>query len=140
MQVFIAQLLLAGEGDTIFALQSLVGAVGMTAFTYFLPLLFFNLLLGDRISWNRRCWHGINFIAGVRALWLFPLRVFYDQANLLVFLTILRSLMQIVIMIGGLYYSMSDLLTSAGGVFNGVCLLKYSYSPENPDDPCHEDT
>lgn len=76
IQVFIAQLLLAGEGDTIFALQSLVGAVGMTAFTYFLPLLFFNLLLGDRISWSRRCWHGVNFIAGVRLLWLFPLQVF----------------------------------------------------------------
>ena len=33
-----AQLLLSGEGDTIFALQSLIGAVGMTAFTYFLTL------------------------------------------------------------------------------------------------------
>jgi len=43
-QVLVAQMLLSGEGDTLFALQSLIGAVGMTAFTYFMPYLLLLLL------------------------------------------------------------------------------------------------
>mmetsp|Transcript_1587 Transcript_1587/g.5516 ORF Transcript_1587/g.5516 Transcript_1587/m.5516 type:complete len:729 (+) Transcript_1587:142-2328(+) len=45
-QVFIAEMLLAGEGDTLFALQSLCGSVGMVAFTFFLPFIFHMALHG----------------------------------------------------------------------------------------------
>ena len=57
--MLVAQLLLSGEGDTIFALQSLIGAVGMTAFTYFLPYVFLLAMatdLGQPITPGRRAW------------------------------------------------------------------------------------
>ena len=44
IQVFIAEMLLSGEGDTLFALQSLCGSVGMVAFTFFLPYIFYMAL------------------------------------------------------------------------------------------------
>lgn len=39
-QVLLAEMLLSGEGDTLFALQSLVGSVGMLALTFLLPFGF----------------------------------------------------------------------------------------------------
>ena len=45
-QVLLCQVLLSGTGDTLLAMQSLAGAVGMSAFTYTLPFLFHWELFG----------------------------------------------------------------------------------------------
>ena len=41
-QVFIAQMLLSGEGDTLLAIQSLIGAVGMTMMKFHRPSAYFS--------------------------------------------------------------------------------------------------
>ena len=106
-QVFVAQLLLAGEGDTIFALQSLIGAVGMTAFTYFLPYVLFLAMAQEPVPAGRRAWCYFNICLGVVA------------------------------MTAGLWFSLDDLIASSAGLFAGECRLNYTYSPMSPDDPCY---
>ena len=107
-QTFVAQLLLAGEGDTLIALQSLIGAVGMTAFTYFLP---YGLLLmmspDDAITPARRAWCVGNIAIGM------------------------------VVTVAGVYFSLDELVGSSAGLFAGDCKLEYAYSPSSPDDPCY---
>jgi hypothetical protein len=49
-QVLLAESLLSGEGDVILGLQSLSGAVGMTAFTYFLPFLCHGAFTWDELQ------------------------------------------------------------------------------------------
>ena len=108
-QVLVAQLLLAGEGDTIFALQSLIGAVGMTAFTYFLPYIFLLAMAADLeppLSRSRRAWCCANIVIGLG------------------------------VMIAGAWSSLEDLISSSAGLFAGECRLEYAYSPTSPDDPC----
>ena len=109
LQVLVAQLLLSGEGDTIFALQSLIGAVGMTAFTYFLPYIFLLAMaadLGPPLSPRRRAWCYCNIGLGL------------------------------FVMIAGARSSLEDLISSSAGLFAGECRLEYAYSPTSPDDPC----
>mmetsp|Transcript_27573 Transcript_27573/g.83952 ORF Transcript_27573/g.83952 Transcript_27573/m.83952 type:complete len:343 (+) Transcript_27573:851-1879(+) len=107
-QVLVAQTLLSGEGDTLIALQSLIGAVGMTAFTYFMPYVLLMLLTPTPLSRVRLCWFSFNIAMGV------------------------------VVMLGGLASSMDDLISSSAGVFAGECTLSYAYAPTSPDDPCFE--
>jgi len=105
-QVLLAQMLLAGEGDTLMSLQSLIGAVGMTAFTYFLPYVLLLLLSPARVSRPRAVWAVINIIVGV------------------------------LVMLGGLLSSIQELVDSSAGLFEGDCHLPYAYAPLDPDDPC----
>jgi len=107
-QVFVGQMLLAGEGDTLIALQSLIGAVGMTAFTYFLPYILLLLMLPERVDARRRAWCVANIALGT------------------------------VVMFAGIYFSLDELISSSAGFFAGDCRLAYAYAPTSPDDPCFE--
>jgi len=106
-QIFCAQMLLSGEGDTLLALQSLTASVGMVAFTYFLPYVLHMVLSPTPLSRRRQAWAMLNTTLGV------------------------------VLMFTGLGSSLSELIGSRGGLFDGQCLLEYKYSPAAPDDPCH---
>jgi hypothetical protein len=106
-QVFVAQLLLAGEGDTLVALQSLIGAVGMTAFTYFLPYVLILMLAPTPPSRWRRYWYLANIALGLT------------------------------VMLAGLSSSLYELVSSSAGFFAGTCRLEYAYAPESPHDPCY---
>ena len=64
-QVFVAQLLLSGEGDTLLSLQSLIGAIGMTAFTYFLPYAAYLVLAPEPLTRRRTAWCAANVVIGV---------------------------------------------------------------------------
>jgi hypothetical protein len=106
LQVLVAQTLLSGEGDTLIAIQSLIGAVGMTAFTYFMPYILLILITPTPLSRPRLCWFYFNIAMGV------------------------------VVMFGGLASSMDDLISSSTGLFAGTCTLSFAYSPTSPEDPC----
>jgi len=84
-QVLLAESLLSGEGDVILGLQSLSGAVGMTAFTYFLPFLCHGAFTWDALQ--------------AKPLWLG-----YYAFNVAVGL---------VIMVGGIYVSVAELAAGA---------------------------
>lgn len=107
-QVLLCQVLLSGTGDTLLAMQSLAGAVGMSAFTYTLPFLFHWELFGETLGPIKKGWYLLNIFVGL------------------------------VIMGGGLWAAMSDLHdASTGTLFDSACHLAYAYSPTNPDDPCY---
>ena len=107
-QVFCAQLLLSGEGDTLLSLQSLTGSIGMVAFTYFLPYAFMLVLTPpDELSTPRTLWAALNIAFGV------------------------------VVMLSGLGSSIAELAESSAGVFAGDCKLQWSFAPLSPDDPCN---
>ena len=63
---------MSGEGDTLLALQGLIGAVGMAAFTYFIPYLLQAELSPTPLS-PRRVWWGRANVAVGGALMLVPL-------------------------------------------------------------------
>ena len=105
-QVFVAQLLLSGEGDRLIAVQSLIGAIGMTAFTYFLPYVLLIALAPVPLGAGRLAWMTLNIAAGL------------------------------IVMFAGLASSVEELYSSSSGFFDGECRLEYTYSPESPDDPC----
>ena len=100
-QVFVAQALLSGEGDTLLALQGLIGAVGMVAFTYFLPYLFHAVLSPRPLSRRRRAWAALNVLIGVA------------------------------VMCAGLVAAVADLLGSRGGFFAGQCRLAWAFAPDD---------
>ncbi|EOD08065.1 hypothetical protein EMIHUDRAFT_120967, partial [Emiliania huxleyi CCMP1516] len=104
--VFVAQLLLSGEGDRLIAVQSLIGAIGMTAFTYFLPYVLLIALAPVPLGAGRLAWMTLNIAAGL------------------------------IVMFAGLASSVEELYSSSSGFFDGECRLEYTYSPESPDDPC----
>ncbi|KAL3918956.1 MAG: hypothetical protein SGPRY_005808 [Prymnesium sp.] len=64
-QLGLCQMLLGGEGDTLLALQSLSGAIGMAAFTYFLPFFFFWKLFPGDVGRGRAVWYGMNGTIGI---------------------------------------------------------------------------
>ena len=107
LQTAVGLILISGSGDVILGLQSLSGAVGMTALTYFLPFVMYWLVFPEEMDARKKFWFALNVALGV------------------------------VIMIGGILSSAADLLENAGGVFGGYCHLTYRYSPSSPDDPCH---
>ena len=185
-------MLLSGEGDTLLALQGLIGAVGMAAFTYCLPCALDSLysqrlptticpttigklrgyppqsappqlassvathhnlphhnwqapsgyppqsappqlasspicpsnpstyqppfpvpvvlqteLSTAPLSFGRKCWNGTNIAIGG------------------------------VVMLAGLWSSLSDLIEASPGIFAGACRLPFAYAPESEADPCH---
>ena len=106
-QVLCAQLLLSGEGDTLLSLQSLIGAVGMVAFTYVLPYVFAMILDREAMPRCRMVWAVVNIAIGL------------------------------VGMMAGLVSSLIELMESSAGLFNGDCKLAWSYAPTSPDDPCY---
>ena len=108
IQVFLAQMLLSGEGDTLVALQSLIGSVGMVAFTYFLPYVFDAILSRTPLSTGRKAWAAINVVLGI------------------------------VMMVAGLGSSLTELFEGAQGLFAGTCHLQWSYAPFSRADPCHD--
>ena len=100
-------MLLSGEGDTLIALQALIGSVGMAAFTYFIPYLLQAELAPTPLSTGRKCWGGANIAIGS------------------------------LLMLAGLWSSMSDLVEASPGLFAGTCKLPYAYAPRSESDPCH---
>lgn len=106
-QVFCAQMLLSGEGDTLLSLQSLTASIGMVAFTYFLPYVFHALLSSTPLPLWRKVWGGLNVVIGV------------------------------VMMLAGFGSSMAELLDGNGGFFNGDCKLTWAFAPASPLDPCN---
>ena len=82
-QLGLCQMLLGGEGDTLLALQSLSGAVGMAAFTYFLPFFFHWTLFSAEVGRGRAFWYAVNGAIGIA------------------------------IMVTGIYSAMSDLVDSS---------------------------
>lgn len=64
IQVFVAQMFLSGEGDLLLSLQALVGAVGMTAFTYFLPYVLLAELSPVPLTLWRKSWLIVNIVIG----------------------------------------------------------------------------
>ena len=106
-QVFCAQMLLSGEGDTLLSLQSLTASIGMVAFTYFLPFLFHAILSPTPLSRSRKAWAAVNVLIGV------------------------------FMMVAGFGASLRELFDGSGGLFAGDCHLAWSYAPQSPDDPCN---
>lgn len=108
-QIFCAQMLLSGEGDTLLSLQSLTASVGMVAFTYFLPYVLHAVLSPRPLSRARKAWAALNISLGL------------------------------VVMVAGFGSSLGELLAGAreGGLFAGQCKLTYGYAPQNPADPCN---
>jgi solute carrier family 36 (proton-coupled amino acid transporter) len=82
-QIGLCELLLGGTGDTLLSLQSLAGAVGMSAFTYFLPFVCHWELMGEKMGTCRKIWYSVNIVFGVA------------------------------IMLGGLYSATDDLVSSS---------------------------
>ena len=101
-------LLLGGKGDVLLGLQSLSGAIGMTALTYFLPFAMYWICFPSEMSQSRKVWFVVNIAIGV------------------------------VIMVGGVVSSLRDIFGHLGGIFSGYCTLEFQYSPSNPNDPCYE--
>ena len=106
-QCFVAQALLCGAGDTLFAMISLVGAVGMTAFTYVLPYLFYAALSRETLSRGWKAWAALNVAVGS------------------------------VVIVTGFTSSITQLFGCEGGFFNGDCRLDYAYAPLGDIDPCN---
>lgn len=106
-QVLCAQMLLSGEGDTLIALQGLTGAVGMVAFTYFLPYVFHAILSTEPLSRTRKQWAVLNVLIGL------------------------------VLMLTGVASSTAELLGSSTGLFAGTCKLSWTFAPQSPLDPCN---
>jgi len=106
-QILLCQVLLSGTGDTLLAMQSLAGAIGMSAFTYTLPFMFHWELMGHNWSLCKKSWYLTNIVVGL------------------------------VIMGGGLWAALSNLKdASTRGMFMSQCHLQYAYSPTDPRDPC----
>lgn len=106
-QVLLAQMLLSGDGDTLLSLQALIGAAGMTAFTYFLPYMLLLVLDPRELSRWRKLVALVNIGLGIA------------------------------IMLGGVSSAIDDLVRSSAGAFASNCKLDYAYSPLAPADPCH---
>jgi proton-coupled amino acid transporter len=106
-QVFCAQMLLSGEGDTLLSLQALTASVGMVAFTYFLPYVFALLLSPTPLGPWRKAWAGVNIAIGLAMA------------------------------VGGFGSSLGELLEGSTGLFNGDCKLQWAYAPQSPGDPCN---
>jgi len=106
-QVACAQAMLCGTGDTLLALQSLIGAVGMVAFTYVLPYLFYAVLSREAHSRRWKAWAATNVAIGL------------------------------LVMTVGLGSSLNELFGCDGGWFDGDCRLAYTYAPDSQDDPCN---
>ena len=109
-QVLLAELFLAGSGsgDLILDVQALTGAVGMAGMTFFLPsVLAWGLLPRGSMSWLENAWCHVNFWFGI------------------------------LIAVAGVYTSLLDLLDDAQGGNGDQCLLKYTYAPYDPGDPCY---
>ena len=65
-EVIVAAIFLAVSGDVILDIQSLAGAVGMTAMTFFLPsLIHYGFNMTERSSNLERFWVVVNFTMGV---------------------------------------------------------------------------
>ncbi|KAL1504704.1 hypothetical protein AB1Y20_008483 [Prymnesium parvum] len=107
VQVLVAQMLLSGEGDTLLSLQALIGAIGMNAFTYFIPYMLQAELCTTPLPLWRKCWGGTNILLGV------------------------------LLMLTGLWSSTADLVQASPGLFAGECKLPYTYSPRSDSDPCN---
>lgn len=107
MQTVVGLILISGSGDILLGLQSLSGAVGMTALTYFLPFVMYWWCFPEEMTPLRKVWFVINTGIGL------------------------------LIMVGGIVSSVSDIVENSGGVFSGYCHLEYRYSPSSPEDPCY---
>lgn len=114
-QALLCAALVGVRGDVLLAMQSLSGAIGMTALTYVLPYALHWMLHPERVrAWPRRAWYLFNVVVAV------------------------------VIMVGGTWFGikgMVDGLLEAADAPEGAqpqCHLDFMYSPMSPCDVCYK--
>ena len=100
--------MLCGEGDTLLAIQSLIGAAGMVAFTYVLPFLFYAALAREPLTRRWKAWAATNVAIGVAVALL------------------------------GCWSALQGIFGECTQWFAGECELRYTYAPDVPGDPCNE--
>ena len=98
IQVLFAQFLLGGSGDTLMGLQSLSGAIGMTALTFFLPFVMFWICYPQELSFFNKCTFAFHIALGV------------------------------IIMFAGISSSLTDIIQDSSGTLNASCHLDIIYS------------
>lgn len=131
-QVLVAQMLLSGEGDTLLSLQALIGAVGMNAFTYFLPYFLEAVLSPTPISMWRKCWIGANVFLGGDSR-----DCTRTHAGIGLSDEHWNLCLAGLLMLAGLWSSIADLVQASHGLFSGECKLPYMYAPLSELDPCN---
>ena len=97
-QTIVGLMLLSGSGDIILGLQSLCGSIGMSALTCFVPFVLAWLTAPKDLSAATKGWFGLNICVGV------------------------------LVMVGGILSSLTDIFDNGGGIFAGYCHLEYAYS------------
>ena len=99
--------------DVLLSLQSLSGAIGMTALTYILPYVLHWMLHPEKVRrWPMRVWYVINIVVAI------------------------------IVMIGGTWFGFMELITGifegATGPQEDTCHLEFMYSPMSPCDSCYQ--
>lgn len=97
-QIILAEFLLGGSGDVLLGLQSLAGAIGMSALTYFLPFIMFWSCFPKELSKNTKIIYIANIAIGV------------------------------LIMCLGIISSLDTLIENSGGILSGYCHLEHTYN------------
>ncbi|KAJ1639980.1 transmembrane amino acid transporter protein-domain-containing protein [Pavlovales sp. CCMP2436] len=113
LQVLLCVGLVGVKGDVLLAMQSLSGAIGMTALTYVLPYALHWTLHAEQVrSWPRRLWYVFNILVAL------------------------------VIMVGGTWFGVKGivegLFDSAGSGEADTCHLEFRYAPVSPCDACYK--
>lgn len=113
LQVLLCWSLIGVKGDMLLSMQSLSGAIGMTALTYVLPYALHWMLHPDRVrSRLKRLWYVFNISVAI------------------------------VIMIGGTWFGLKDMVEgifeSMADAEEGTCHLEFMYSPLSPCDSCYK--
>ena len=99
-QIGLAQLLLRASGDILLGLQSLSGAIGMSALTYFLPYMMFWSCYPQELSIFGKVIFAINVIIGL------------------------------MIMFAGISSSLTDIIQDSSGTSQASCHLNITYSDQ----------
>jgi len=108
LQVLLCWFLIDIPGDVLLTVQSLSGAIGMTALTYILPFVVHWILQPHRVrSWGMRAWYVINIVLGVQ------------------------------IMIGGTVSGITELVDGLFPDPNGPQCTEFEQAPRSPCDPCY---
>lgn len=115
LQVLLCIMLVGVEGDVLLAMQSLSGAIGMTALTYVLPYMLHWMLHPEKVrSWLLRIWYLFNVVVAV------------------------------VIMVGGTWFGVKGMVEGIVAVAEApegtepMCHLEFMYSPMSPCDSCYK--
>jgi amino acid permease len=112
LQVLLCWLLVGVKGDVLLSMQSLSGAIGMTALTYVLPYMLHWMLHPERVTSVRmRAWYVLNICVAV------------------------------VIMVGGTWFGLKGMVEGLFADKPDdelTCHLEFMYSPISPCDACYQ--